>query len=142
MILNIIITNLKVVTMVTKVSCASPGVPSHVSQTLLSATEPSPEDVALIAELHGLPSADLAPPLDLTPQRRKEKTFEALLRQVEGLVRQRPVLLLFDGYEVFGLLDAWMRQILIPAPRGQRVPLNVETIASRLCSPAKPLFGE
>src|SRR3954454_14372302 len=100
MILNIIITNLKVVTMVTKVSCVSPGVPSHVSQTLLSATEPSPEDVALIAELHGLPSADLAPPLDLTPQRRKEKTFEALLRQVEGLVRQRPVLLLlFDDFQ-------------------------------------------
>ena len=44
------------------------------------------EDVALIAELHSLPSADLAPPLDLTPQRKKEKTFEALLRQVEGLV--------------------------------------------------------
>ena len=43
------------------------------------------EDVALIAELHSLPSADLAPPLDLTPQRKKEKTFEALLRQVEGL---------------------------------------------------------
>jgi len=142
MILNVTVTNLQAVTMVTKVSCVSPGVPSHVSQTLLSATEPSPEDVALIAELHGLPSADLAPPLDLTPQRRKEKTFEALLRQVEGLVRQRPVLLLFDGYEVFGLLDAWMRQILIPASRGQRVPLNVETIASRLCSPAKPLFGE
>src|SRR3954471_10464608 len=96
MILNIIITNLKVVTMVTKVSCASPGVPSHVSQTLLSATEPSLEDVALIAELHGLPSADLAPPLDLTPQRRKERTFEALLRQLERLAQQPPVLIMFD----------------------------------------------
>jgi predicted ATPase len=65
-------------------------------QALLAATEPPPEDVALIAELHGLPSADLAPPLDLTPQRRKEKTFEALLRQVEGLARQQPVLMVFD----------------------------------------------
>ena len=65
-------------------------------QALLAATEPPPEDVALIAELHGLPSADLAPPLDLTPQRRKEKTFEALLRQLEGLARQQPVLMVFD----------------------------------------------
>src|SRR5690349_4566384 len=56
-------------------------------QTLLNATEPPPEDVALIAELHALPSSDLAPPLDVTPQRKKEKTFEALLRQVEGLSR-------------------------------------------------------
>ena len=54
------------------------------------------EDVALIAELHSLPSADLAPPLDVTPQRKKEKTFEALLRQVEGLSRQQPVLMVFD----------------------------------------------
>jgi predicted ATPase len=56
-------------------------------QTLLNVTEPPPEDVALIAELHGLPAADLVPLLDLTPQRRKEKTFEALLRQVEGVAR-------------------------------------------------------
>jgi predicted ATPase len=52
-------------------------------QALLAATEPSIEDVRLIADLHSLPSADLAPPLDLTPQRKKDKTFEALLRQVE-----------------------------------------------------------
>ena len=65
-------------------------------QALLAATAPPIEDVALIAELHALPSADLAPPLDLTPQRKKEKTFEALLRQVEGLSRQQPVLMIFD----------------------------------------------
>ena len=53
-------------------------------------------DVALIAELHALPSADLAPPLDVTPQRKKDKTLEALLRQVEGLARQQPLLMMFD----------------------------------------------
>ena len=65
-------------------------------QALLAATAPPMEDVALIAELHSLPSADLAPPLDVTPQRKKDKTFEALLRQVEGLSRQQPVLMMFD----------------------------------------------
>ena len=65
-------------------------------QALLAATAPPMEDVALIADLHSLPSADLAPPLDVTPQRKKEKTFEALLRQVEGLSRQQPVLMVFD----------------------------------------------
>src|ERR1700759_1838561 len=54
-------------------------------QTLLAAAEPPPDEVAVISRLHGLASAGLALPLDLTPQRRKEKTFEALLRQVEGL---------------------------------------------------------
>ncbi len=64
-------------------------------QSLLAATVPPIEDVALIADLHALPSGDLAP-LDLSPQRKKEKTFEALLRQVEGLSRQQPVLMIFD----------------------------------------------
>jgi tetratricopeptide (TPR) repeat protein len=54
------------------------------------------EDVALVAELHSLPSPDLAPALDLTPQRKKDKTFDALLRQIEALSRQQPVLMVFD----------------------------------------------
>jgi predicted ATPase len=65
-------------------------------QTLLAAIETPKEDVALIAELHALPLGDPTPPLDLTPQRRKEKTLEALQRQPEGLARQRPVLRVFD----------------------------------------------
>jgi class 3 adenylate cyclase/tetratricopeptide (TPR) repeat protein len=65
-------------------------------QVLLAATEPPNEDVALIAQLHGLSSAGLTPLQDLTPQRRKAKTFEALLRQLEALARQQPVLMVFD----------------------------------------------
>ena len=68
-------------------------------QALLAATAPPAEDMALIAELHALPSADLGPPLDVTPQRKKEKTLEALLRQVEALAQQRPVLMLFDDVQ-------------------------------------------
>jgi class 3 adenylate cyclase len=65
-------------------------------QALLAATAPPMEDVALIAELHALPSEDLAPSLDATPQRKKRKTFEAILRQIEGLSRHQLVLMLFD----------------------------------------------
>ena len=43
-----------------------------------------------------LPSAAITPPLDITPQRKKEKTFEALVRQVDGLAQQQPVLIMFD----------------------------------------------
>jgi class 3 adenylate cyclase/DNA-binding winged helix-turn-helix (wHTH) protein/tetratricopeptide (TPR) repeat protein len=65
-------------------------------QASLMVTEPPPEDVALIAQLHGLPPAGLAPLNGLTPQRRKERTFEALLRQLKGLARQHPVVVVFD----------------------------------------------
>jgi class 3 adenylate cyclase len=53
------------------------------------------EDLALIAELHGLAS-DRAPAPDLSPQRKKELTFDALLRQLERLSRRHPVLMLFE----------------------------------------------
>ncbi len=36
------------------------------------------------------------PPLDLTPQRKKERTFEALLRQLAGLAMRDPVLMVFE----------------------------------------------
>ena len=65
-------------------------------QAVLAATAPPLEDVALIAELHSLPSADRAPPLEVTPRRKKEKMFEALLRQVQRLSQAQPVLMMFE----------------------------------------------
>jgi class 3 adenylate cyclase len=62
---------------------------------LWSAKETSPEDRAFIAALMGLDHAD-----DLlahyTPQIRKQKTFDALLRQLEALAAQQPILMLFE----------------------------------------------
>jgi class 3 adenylate cyclase len=54
------------------------------------------EDAALIADLLALPANDRYPPLDLTPQQRKDKTFAALLRQLEALTREQPVLMVFE----------------------------------------------
>src|SRR5205823_7276409 len=65
-------------------------------QALLAPTAPPLEDVALIAELHALPPADITPPIDGTPHRKKEKTFEALLRHTEHLSWQQPVLMVFE----------------------------------------------
>ncbi|TPL02936.1 hypothetical protein FJ938_18945 [Mesorhizobium sp. B2-4-14] len=55
----------------------------------------SPEDGALLAELLSLPTQRF-PPFQLTPRRKKEKTFEALLRQLEKLAREGPVLMLYE----------------------------------------------
>jgi predicted ATPase len=63
---------------------------------LFASTATPSEDLALIAELHSLRSADLAPLPDVTPQRRRQKTFEALLRQVERLSTEQPVLVEFE----------------------------------------------
>ena len=52
------------------------------------------EECELIAELLSLPSS--AAELNLSPQRKREMLFEALLRQFEALTRTRPVLMVFE----------------------------------------------
>jgi hypothetical protein len=53
-------------------------------------------EAALIANLLSVPTGDRYPPLDLTPQKRKEKTLRALLAQLEGLAAREPVLAVFE----------------------------------------------
>jgi predicted ATPase/class 3 adenylate cyclase len=53
-------------------------------------------DVSLLVELLSVPGGDRFAPLELTPQRKKERTFAALLRQLEGLARTQPVLVIFE----------------------------------------------
>jgi predicted ATPase len=65
-------------------------------ETLLARAEPSGEDVALLADLLSLPASDSYPLPNLSPQRKKERTLEALIRQLEGLLRLQPVVLVFE----------------------------------------------
>ena len=53
-------------------------------------------DVSLLVELLSLPGGERFAPLELSPQRKKERTFAALLRQLEGLARTQPVLVIFE----------------------------------------------
>jgi class 3 adenylate cyclase/predicted ATPase len=54
------------------------------------------EDVPLLADLMSLPVLARHPLPNLSPQRKKERTLEALLRQLEGLAHQQPVLMVFE----------------------------------------------
>jgi predicted ATPase len=52
--------------------------------------------VPLFADLLATPLSERYPALDLTPQKRKEKTLTALVTQVEGLSRREPVLMVYE----------------------------------------------
>jgi class 3 adenylate cyclase len=54
------------------------------------------EAVPLLADLLSIPTGDRYPPLNFTPQKRKEKTLHVQLAQVEGLAAQRPLLMLLE----------------------------------------------
>jgi predicted ATPase len=81
----------------------------------------SPEDAALLAELLSLPTEGRFRPLQLTPRQKKEKTFEALLRQLEALARQCPVLTLFEDVH---WIDPSSRELLdLVVERVPRLPV-------------------
>jgi class 3 adenylate cyclase len=63
---------------------------------LAQATERVADVAPLVAALLSIPTGDRYPPLDLSPQRQKEKTLDALADQLSGLARRQPVLLIFE----------------------------------------------
>jgi len=54
------------------------------------------EAVPLLAALLSLPTDGRYPPLNLTPQKRKERTLKALLAQMEGLAARQPLLMVVE----------------------------------------------
>jgi class 3 adenylate cyclase len=52
--------------------------------------------VPLLADLLSIPTGDRYPPLNLTPQKRKERTLHIQVAQVEGLSARQPVLMAFE----------------------------------------------
>jgi class 3 adenylate cyclase/predicted ATPase len=65
-------------------------------ESLLALAAPPDEDVALLADLLSLPASERHPLPNLSPQRKKERTLEALIRQLDGLSRQQPVVMVFE----------------------------------------------
>jgi DNA-binding winged helix-turn-helix (wHTH) protein/tetratricopeptide (TPR) repeat protein len=67
------------------------------------------EDVALLSDLLSLPASERHPLPNLTPQKKKERTLEALIRQIEGLSRQQPILTVFEDAQ---WIDPTSRELL------------------------------
>jgi class 3 adenylate cyclase/predicted ATPase len=65
-------------------------------EAVLARAAPPDEDVAFLADLLSLPALERHPLPNLTPQRKKERTLEALIRQLEGLARQMLVVMVFE----------------------------------------------
>jgi class 3 adenylate cyclase len=63
---------------------------------VLARAAPPDEDVAFLADLLSLPASERHPLPNLSPQRKKERTLEALIRQLEGLARRQPVVMVFE----------------------------------------------
>src|SRR6267378_4222858 len=65
-------------------------------EALLARAAPQDEDLAFLVDLLSLPASELHPLPNLSPQRKKERTLEALIRQLDGLAGQQPVVMVFE----------------------------------------------
>ena len=77
------------------------------------------DDIALLSELLSLRSS--AADLNLSPQRKREKLFEAVLSQLEAETRRRPVLMVFEDVH---WIDPTSRELLdLTVDRVRRLPV-------------------
>jgi class 3 adenylate cyclase/predicted ATPase len=65
-------------------------------KALLARAATPQEDIALLADLLSLAALEPHPLPNLSPQRKKERTLEALLHQLEGLAAREPVVMVFE----------------------------------------------
>jgi DNA-binding winged helix-turn-helix (wHTH) protein/predicted ATPase len=78
-------------------------------EAILARAEPLVEDVAFITDLLSLPASESRPLPNLSPQRKKERTLVALTRQLEGLARRQPVVVVFEDVH---WIDPTSRELL------------------------------
>jgi len=90
-------------------------------EVLLARAAPLDEDMAFLADLMSLPASERHPLPNLSPQRKKERTLEALIRQLESLAHQRPVLIVFEDAH---WIDPTSRELLeLTVERIRRLPV-------------------
>jgi class 3 adenylate cyclase len=76
-------------------------------------------DISLLRELLSLPSSTTD--LNLSPQRKRQKLFEALLKLLEAEAQQRPVLIIFEDSH---WIDPTSRELLdLMVERARRLPV-------------------
>jgi class 3 adenylate cyclase len=75
----------------------------------------------LLADLLVVPTGDRYPPLNLTPQKHKEKTLAALTAQVEGLSAREPVMMVYEDVHWSDPTTRESLDLLVDRLSGRRV---------------------
>jgi len=113
----------------------------------LARAAPPSEDVALIADLLlSLPASDRHPLPNLSPQRKKVLTLEALIRQLEGVARQQPLLMVFEdahwidptSHELLDLIVERVRSLPVLLTLTFRPEFQPPWTGAQSCGPAGP----
>ncbi len=102
-----------------------PAVKLEKLEALVACAAPPVEDMALLADLMSLPASERHPLPDLSPQRKKERTLEALIRHLEGLARQQPLLIVFEDAHWIDPTSRELLELAVEQVRGLPILLIV-----------------
>lgn len=94
-------------------------------EALLTPLNPPPEDVVLVAELLSVPTLGRWVVPDLSPQRRRERLLQALVRRVRGLAARRPVLAMVEDAHWADPTTRELLDLLVPEVPGLALLLVV-----------------
>jgi class 3 adenylate cyclase/predicted ATPase len=94
-------------------------------EALLARAMPPDEDMAFLADLMSLPASERHPLPNLSPQRKKERILEALIRQLEGLARRQPVVTIFEDAHWIDPTSRELLDLTVERVRGLPVLLLV-----------------
>ena len=75
----------------------------------------------LLADLVAVPAGERYPPLNLTPQKRKERTLAALTSQIEGLSAREPVLMVYEDVHWIDPTTRESLDLLVDRVSGRRI---------------------
>jgi tetratricopeptide (TPR) repeat protein len=98
-----------------------PGARQHKLARFAATIGVSNGDLPLLADLVALAGTGSIPSPELAPQRKKEKTFDLLLRALEAVARQQPLLMVFEDVH---WIDPTSRELLdLTLARIERLPI-------------------
>ena len=105
-------------------------------EALLARSNAGAEEIGFIAERLSIRTGDKYRLPDLTPQRRKEKTLEALLAQLTRLAAWQPVLMLFE--DVHWIDPTSLELLTLAVARASQLPLLLLVTARPEFTPPWP----
>ena len=91
----------------------------------LARAAPLGDDFALLADLLSLPASPHHALANLSPQRKKEATLQALVRQLERLARRQPVVMIFEDAHWIDPTSRELLDLIVERVRGLPVLLIV-----------------
>jgi len=103
----------------------TPAVKLEKLEALLAGAAATNEDLALLADLLSLPVSERHPLPSLSPQRKKDRALEAVIRQLEGLARKEPVVMVFEDAQWIDPTSRELLDLMIERVRSLRVLLIV-----------------